>query len=217
MNDPTEFIRVWLVDDDPALTGAFREAIQQTAQYIRVTTFNSCEVALDVLEQGRDLPDIILLDIHMPGIGGIESIARFKALSPGSAIIMFTASYMDNEIARAFAEGAEGYILKTVQIGQVVDSIRAAMRGGVPVDPLVARKVLELNAGTKTGPTDHRLSDIERDIIRLFVDGSTLQQVCDTLGLNSASVNAHVRSIQSKLNVKTRSGLVMKAQREKIV
>ncbi len=217
MNEPTEFIRVWLIDDDRAITGAFREAIHQNAPYIRVTTFDASEEALDILSKGQNPPDIILLDIHMPGLGGIESIAQFKKLTPGSAIIMLTASFLDEEITRAFSEGAEGYLLKSVQIGQIVDSIRAAMRGGVPMDPLVARRILELNAGKKPEKTDYQFTDVEKDVIRLFVEGSTLHQVCDTLGLNTASVNSHLSNIQSKLNVKTRSGLVMKAQREKIL
>ncbi len=217
MNEPTEFIRVWLIDDDEAITGSFREAIHQNAPYIKVTTFNGSEMALDLLHKGQNPPDIILLDIHMPDMGGIESIAQFKKLSPGSAIIMLTASFMDEEISRAFAEGAEGYLLKSVQIGQIVDSIRAAMRGGVPMDPLVARRILELNSGKKAGKIDYQFTDVEKDIIRLFVEGSTLHQVGETLGLNTASVNSHLSNIQSKLNVKTRSGLVMKAQREKIL
>ncbi len=217
MNEPTEFIRVWLIDDDKAITGSFREAIHQHAPYIHVTTFDGSEEALDLLQHGQNPPDIVLLDIHMPDMGGIESISHFKKLSPGSAIIMLTASFMDEEIMHAFSEGAEGYLLKTVQIGQIVDSIRAAMRGGVPMDPLVARRILEFNAGKKAEKTDYQFTDVEKEIIRLFVEGSTLHQVGDTLGLNAASVNAHLSNIQSKLHVKTRSGLVMKAQREKIL
>ena len=217
MNEPSEFISVWLIDDDKAITASFREAIHQNASYIKVSTFDGSEDALQLLQEGQSPPDIILLDIHMPGLGGIESISQFKKLSPGSAIIMLTASFMDDEITRAFAEGAEGYLLKSVQIGQIIDSIRAAMRGGVPMDPLVARRILEMNAGEKTAKSDYRFTDLERDIIRLFVEGSTLHQVCDTLGLKTASVNSHLTDIQNKLNVRTRSGLVMKAQREKIL
>lgn len=216
MSESTEFISVWLIDDDKAIRGSFKEAIHQNASYIRVTTFGTCEDAFQMLKEGQNPPDVILLDIHMPEMDGIEGIPRFKKLSPGSAIIMLTASFMDEEIMNAFSQGAEGYLLKTVQIDQIVDSIRAAMRGGVPMDPLVARKILEMNSAKKPSPGDYGLTDVEKDIIRLFVEGSTLHQICGTLGLDPSSVNAHVVEIQKKLDVKTRSGLVMKAQREKI-
>jgi len=216
MNEPTEYISVWLIDDDKAIRASFREAIHQNASYIKVSTFSACEDAFQVLREGQNPPDIILLDIHMPDMGGIEGISHFKKLSPGSAVIMLTASFMDDEISKAFSEGAEGYLLKTVQIGQIVDSIRAAMRGGVPMDPLVARRILDLNAAKKPPQAGYGLTDLEKDIIRLFVEGSTLHQVSQVLSLDAAAVNTHLAEIQKKLNVKTRSGIVMKAQREKI-
>jgi DNA-binding NarL/FixJ family response regulator len=216
MNESTEFISVWLIDDDEAIRMSFKEAIHQNASYIKVTTFAGCEDAFQVLHDGQDPPDIILLDIHMPETGGIEGIPQFKKLSPGSAIIMLTASFMDDEIMQAFSQGAEGYLLKTVQIGQIVDSIRAAMRGGVPMDPLVARRILDLNAQKKPSPAGYGLTNLEKDIIRLFVEGSTLHQISQVLAIDSSSVNSHLSEIQNKLNVKTRSGLVMKAQREQI-
>lgn len=216
MVDSAEFISVWLIDDDNAIRASFKEAIHQNASYIKVTTFETCEDAFHVLRDGQNPPDVILLDIHMPEMGGLESIPQFKQLSPGSAIIMLTASFMDEEIMRAFSQGAEGYLLKTVQISQIVDSIRAAMRGGVPMDPLVARKILELNSVKTSQAEGYGLTDVEKDIIRLLVEGSTLHQLCRTLGLDSSSVNTHLTGIQKKLAVKTRSGIVMKAQREKI-
>ena len=216
MNESTEFISVWLIDDDKAIRMSFKEAIHQNASYIKVTTFAGCEDAFQVLHDGQDPPDIILLDIHMPETGGIEGIPQFKKLSPGSAIIMLTASFMDDEIMQAFSQGAEGYLLKTVQIGQIVDSIRAAMRGGVPMDPLVARRILDLNGPKKPSPAGYGLTNLEKDIIRLFVEGSTLHQISQVLAIDSSSVNSHLTDIQNKLNVKTRSGLVMKAQREQI-
>jgi len=216
MKETAESINVWLIDDDKAITTSFREAIHQHASYIEVSTFDGSEDALEALRKGQSPPDIILLDIHMPEMGGIESIAHFKSLSPGSAIIMLTASFMDEEISRAFSEGAEGYLLKTVQIGQIIESIRAAMRGGVPMDPLVARRILEMNVGKRTSNEDYKLTELDKDIIRMVVEGSTIHQICDALNLTNASINSHLSEIQAKLNVKTRSGLVMKAQREKI-
>lgn len=215
MNDSTELISVWLIDDDQTIRTSFREAIHQGASYIRVSTFAGSEDAFEILRQGQNPPDIILLDIHMPDTGGIESIPHFKRLTPGSAIIMLTASFMDDEIARAFSNGAEGYLLKTVQIGQIIDSIRAAMRGGVPMDPLVARRVLEMKIAKGSMQEDYALTDLEKDIIRLIVEGSTLHKICQALSLDIAAVNSHLIEIHTKLNVHTRSGLVMKAQREK--
>jgi DNA-binding NarL/FixJ family response regulator len=217
MNGAAEHISVWLVDDDQAIRTSFKEAIHQNASYIKVTTFVSCGDALEALRGGMNPPDIILLDNHMPEMSGIEGIAHFKKLTPGSAIIMLTASFLDEEISKAFTEGAEGYLLKTVQIGQIVDSIRAAMRGGVPMDPLVARKILEMNA-SKGGPkAGYDFSDLEKEIIRLLVEGSTLRQISEVLSLEYSTVNEHLGNIQEKLRVRTRSGIVMKAQREKIL
>lgn len=210
-------ITVWLIDDDRTICSSFKEAIQHNASYIRVSTFQGCEAGLEALRMGNDPPDIILLDIHMPGMSGIEGIPLFKMLSPGSAIIMLTASFMDDEISKAFSEGAEGYLLKTVQIDQIIDSIRAAMRGGVPLDPLVARKILEMSVSRIPGQTNQSLTELEKDIVRLFVQGSTLRQVSEVLSLDFSAVNSHLGEIQRKLGVRTRSALVMKAQRENLL
>jgi DNA-binding NarL/FixJ family response regulator len=216
MNESNEFISVWLIDDDNAIRASFKEAIHQNASYIKVTPFASCTDALQILKKGQAPPDIILLDIHMPEMDGIEGIPEFKRLSPGSAIIMLTASFLDEEILNAFSLGAEGYLLKTVQIGQIVDSIRAAMRGGVPMDPLVLRRILDLNATKTQSPATYHLTELEKDIIRLTVEGSTLEQIAKALAIDAPSINSHLSAIQNKLGIKTRSGLVMKAQREKI-
>lgn len=217
MKESSAQIAVWLVDDEKAICMSFKEAIQHNASYIRVSTFHGCEDALEALRMGGDPPDIVLLDIHMPGMSGIEGIPFFKMLSPGSAIIMLTASFKDDEIARAFSEGAEGYLLKTVQIDQIIDSIRAAMRGGVPLDPLVARKILEMNASKSPVQAAGALSEREKDIVRLLVEGSTLRQVSETLSLDYPAVNSTLNEIQRKLGVRTRSAVVMKAQRDNLL
>lgn len=216
MTESYEQILTWLIDDDVSICASFKEAIHQHASYINVTTFPGCEAAFEALRKGQNLPDIILLDIHMPEMSGIDAIPHFKRLTPGSAIIMLTASFMDNEIMKAFSDGAEGYLLKTVQIGQIVDSIRAAMRGGVPMDPLVARKILELNMAKGGEGVRTVLTDLEKDIVRLLVEGSTLRQIAKVLSLDYSSVNSYLVEIQTKLGVQTRSGIVMKAQRDKL-
>jgi DNA-binding NarL/FixJ family response regulator len=217
MKDSAGQIAVWLVDDEKAICMSFKEAIQHNASYIHVSTFEGCEDALEALRMGNDPPDIILLDIHMPGMSGIEGIPFFKMLSPGSAIIMLSASFKDEEIATAFSEGAEGYLLKTVQIDQVVDSIRAAMRGGVPLDPLVARKILEMNVSKGPVQTTGLLSEQEKDIVRMLVEGSTLRQISETLSLDFPTVNSALSDVQRKLGVRTRSAVVMKAQRDNLL
>ncbi len=217
MKDSVGQIAVWLVDDEKAICMSFKEAIQHTASYIRVSTFQGCEEALEALRMGSDPPDIVLLDIHMPGMSGIEGIPFFKMLSPGSAIIMLTASFQDEEIAAAFSEGAEGYLLKTVQMEQVIDSIRAAMRGGVPLDPLVARKVLEMNVSKSPVQPAGLLSEQEKDVVRLLVEGSTLSQIADALSAGFPAVNTTITEIQRKLGVRTRSAIVMKAQRDNLL
>ncbi len=217
MKETPAQIVVWLVDDEKAICLPFKEAIQHNAPYIRVSTFGGCQEALEALRMGTDPPDIILLDIHMPGMTGIEGIPFFKMLSPGSAIIMLTASFRDDEISKAFSEGAEGYLLKTVQIDQIIDSIRSAMRGGVPLDPLVARKVLEMNATRGPVESAGNLTEKEKDIVRLLVEGSTLNQISETLTLDYSKVNSALMEIQRKLGVRTRSALVMKAQRDNLL
>ena len=217
MKDSVENISVWIIDDDDAICASLKEFIHLNAPYMVVTTFGGCVSAYEVLRKGTTMPDVILLDIHMPETSGIDGLPELKTLSPGSAIIMLTASFMDEEIVEAFARGADGYVLKTVQIDQIIDSIKAVMRGGVPMDPLVARKILEMKVGERSGKREPRLTELEADIVRLLVEGSTLQQICKKLSLTYPVVNAHLTDIQSKLDVRTRSGLVMKAQREKLV
>lgn len=217
MEESSEIISVWLVDDDHNIRATLNEFINQNASDMRVTTYSGCEPALEALGKGTDPPDVILLDIHMPGISGIDGLPLLKELTPGSAIIMLTGSDQDEEILQTFSAGAEGYLLKTIHLGQIIDSIRAALRGGVPMDPFVARKVLEMNIAKSPVKENYGLTEREKEIIGLCVEGLTMNQICERLSIDHTEVNARLSSINSKLNVHSRSCVVAKAQREKLM
>jgi DNA-binding NarL/FixJ family response regulator len=217
MEESSDIISVWLVDDDHNIRATLNEFINQNASDMRATTYSGCEPALEALRNGAEPPDVILLDIHMPGINGIEGIPLFKKLTPGSAIVMLTGSDQDEEILQTFSAGAEGYLLKTIHLAQIIDSIRAALRGGVPMDPFVARKVLEMNTAKSPVKEDYGLTGREKEVIGLCVEGLTMNQICERISIDHSEVISNLSSINTKLNVRSRSALVMKAKREKII
>lgn len=174
-------------------------------------SFSSCEDALAALAH-EPAPDVVLLDVGLPRMNGIQGIREIKNRVPAVHIIMLTV-YDDHEkVFKAICAGASGYLLKTADDEDIIGAIREVLGGGAPMNPRVARQVLDMFTRL-AGPArqDYGLTERERQILELMVQGMIKKEIADKTGLSYHTVDNHLRSIYTKLHVHTRGEAVAKA------
>ena len=163
------------------------------------------------------VPEIILLDIGLPGMSGIEGIAPIHARSPSTQVLMLTVHKDSDNVFEALCAGASGYLLKPASPARIVEAIEDVRRGGAPMSPQIARKVLDMFTHLAVRPKDYGLSQREREVLHLLVDGLTQKRIAERLFLSEHTINTHIRNIYAKLHVHSRSGAVAKALRERLI
>lgn len=180
-------------------------------------SFGSCEEALAAFEK-EPPPQVILCDVGLPGMDGISGIRRFKAISPGTHVIVLTVYDDHDKVFEAICAGASGYLLKNSSEEHIVSSIQDVLNGGAPMNPRVAKLVLEAFARQNSAPqkNDYGLTPREKEILELMVKGLIKKEIADGLGLSFHTVNNQLRSIYEKLHVHTRGGAVAKALKERL-
>jgi DNA-binding NarL/FixJ family response regulator len=175
-----------------------------------------CENAIKE-EMNNCFPDVILLDIGLPGMNGIKCINKIKEIEKNIHIIILSV-YDDNDnLFNALCEGASGYLLKDSSPEKIVASIKEVQLGGAPMSMTIANKVLKMFSGFKPQKKDYGLTEREEEILQLIVDGLTKHQIADKLFLSFHTVNTHIKNIYSKLHVHTKSGVITKVFRENII
>lgn len=208
---------VWLVEDHEDCRRMVARAINRIERFVCARTFATCEEVLAQIEREAP-PDVILLDVGLPGMTGIEGTRRIKARAPSIHVIMLTV-YDDHEkVFQAICAGASGYLLKTADIEGIAAAIDEVLEGGAPMNPRVARLVLDMFARLAGAPrTDYGLSPREREILEFMVEGLIKKEIADRCGLSYHTVDNHLRSIYAKLHVHTRSSAVAKALSERLL
>lgn len=208
--------RLWIVEDNEQYRNTISLLINRTPHLQCEQAFGSCEQLISVLKKNR-MPEILLMDIGLPGIDGIEGARKVKELWPSIDIIMLTSFDEDEKIFKAICAGATGYLVKSSTEEEIVGSIQQVLDGGAPINPQIARRVLHLFTTLATPKKDYGLSDREREILKLMVGGRTKKQIADELFLSYHTIDSHARNIYSKLQVNTCSGAVGKALSEHII
>jgi DNA-binding NarL/FixJ family response regulator len=175
------------------------------------------EDCTDVLNKIRmSMPDVVLMDIEMPAISGIEATRIIKNAFPSIIVLMQTV-YEDEEcLFESLQAGASGYLLKKISPERLVDSIRDSLDGGAPMTPIMASKVLRYFKSNAT-ENDYDLTPREKTILSLLVDGLSYKMIASKESISYHTVNAHVRKIYEKLHVKSLGEAVGKALREKLI
>ena len=179
----------------------------------------SCEEALEALEDGA-VPDIVLMDIGLPGMSGIEGTRRIKSMSPATRIIMLTVHEENEKIFEAICAGASGYLLKPSSAEQIADAVRDVQRGAAPINAYIAGKMLTMFARLaepQSATETYGLTAREREILQHLVEGLTIAQIAERLFVSYHTVDTHIRNIYGKLHVRKRSGAVAKAVKERLV
>lgn len=207
---------IWLVEDNQRLRTNTRELINESPGLTCVLAVESCEEALSHLDTDA-APDVILMDIGLPGLDGIEGIRKVKSIAPSIQVIMLTV-FDDNErIFQAISAGASGYLLKSAPPDRIIESLKEILTGGAPINAQIARKMLDMFATITSPKGEYEITRAEKNILRLLVDGEPKKQIAHQLGVSFHTVDSHLRNIYTKLQVNSRSGAVAKALRERLL
>jgi DNA-binding NarL/FixJ family response regulator len=212
--DPPD-VTVWLVEDNDLYRTTITAIINKTGRLSCEKAFVSCEDALKSLENEVP-PDVMLMDIGLPGMSGIEGVKRIKAIIPSTHMVMLTAFEEDEKIFEAICAGASGYLLKSSPAERILEAVDEVLRGGAPMNAQIARRVLDMFSRMTIPKGDYGLTEREKEILRLMVDGLTKKQIADKIFLSYFTIDTHIKNIYTKLQVHTRSGAVAKALKERL-
>jgi DNA-binding NarL/FixJ family response regulator len=212
--EPT--IRVAIVEDRREIRDGLAAIINGTPGFRCTGAYRSMEDALERI--GNDLPDVVLNDIGLPGMSGIDGIRILKDRHPSLLVLILTIYDDDDRIFEALCAGASGYLLKKTQPVRLLESLREVVAGGSPMSPEVARRVITLFR-TFRPPNDaqHELTPHEIRLLRLFVEGHNYKTAAAELGVTVHTISFHLRRIYEKLQVHSKSEAVAKALRNRIV
>ena len=210
-----EPIPVWLIEDHKTYGERLAKALNRVEGIACPQRFTACEDAFAALTSETP-PHVLLLDVGLPGINGIDALARLRQLAPKTAIVILTVFEDDDKIFRAICAGASGYLLKTANTEDIAVAIRSAAAGGSPINPTIARRVLDMlgKASTNAPQKDYGLTAREKDILQLLVQGHSTKEAASQLKISYHTADGYIRDIYEKLQVNTRSSAVAKALKE---
>lgn len=206
-------ISVSIVEDNDKLRGTLAKVIERAEGFRLVSDYGSAEDALAGLPKVK--PDVVLMDINLPGMNGVECVRQLKVVLPGTQVMMLTV-YEDTEnIFNALAAGASGYMLKRTPAKELLEAIREVNRGGSPMTTHIARKVVlsfqKTAAAAPKAPDElSELSEREQQVLDLLAQGLIYKEIADKLAISYETVHTYIRRIYEKLQVRTRTEAVAK-------
>ncbi len=203
-------ITVSIVEDNEQLRNTLARVLNRSEGFKCVSTYGSAEAAIEGLP--KDAPDVVLQDINLPGMNGVECVRKLKQIAPKIQMVMLTV-YEDTEnIFNALAAGASGYLLKRTSTPELLESIKEVQRGGSPMTAHIARKVVQSfqkpAAAAGGDPAMAELSPREREVLDCLSQGFLYKEIAEKLGISYETVHTYIRRIYEKLQVRTRTEAV---------
>ncbi len=208
-------IRVTIVEDDDEIRNGLCWLLNHSQDFACMGTCRNCAEALKGIEENT--PDVILMDIGLSGKSGIECAQTIKDIYPRVEILMVTVYTDDEKVFQSIRNGAVGYILKNTSPEKLLDAIREAHRGGAPMSPEIARKVIKYFRGSDATELTAPLSDREIEVLQCLVDGHSYKSIAENLFISVHTVRFHLHNIYEKLHVRSRAELVAKTVRSKLL
>ncbi len=209
-------IRVSVFDDNKARRESLSMLLLSDSRFEFAGAFSDCSQIVKDIE--RNKPDVVLMDIQMPHVDGIEGVKLIKKNFPSVKVIMQTVFEDDDKVFESLRNGATGYILKKAPPEKILEAIIDVYEGGSPITPAIASKVLKYFSQQQSPPPgdDFNLSVREKEILALLVEGHSYKMIADKCNISIFTVNAHVRKIYEKLQVHSATEAVAKATRHKL-
>jgi len=206
---PAAVVRVVIVDDDDWLRANLEQEIGQTAGFEVLRAYGTAEDALAGIPGLA--PDVVLMDINLPGMSGVECLRRLKAVCPEPQILMLTVYEESEQIFNSLLAGASGYLLKRTPTPQIIESIRQVRAGGSPMTANIARKVVQyFNRMGDRASECEKLTPREREVLELLARGDAYKQIADKLKVSLETVRMNVKHLYTKLHVHSRGEAVAK-------
>lgn len=203
--------RVLIIEDDTDLRSCFELIVNSSDNFVVSESFSSAELAIKSLKKRK--PDIVLVDLELPGISGIEAIKKIKEESPKSECIIVTV-YDDSEMVfQGLKAGASGYIIKSSNFLEIIRALEEISSGGAPMTPQIARMVIDNMHMNPNSP----LSVRETEVLRLTAEGKSYSEISSELFISKATTRSHTRNIYAKLNVNTKSQAIELAKKDKLI
>lgn len=210
-------IRVAIFEDNRNLREGLFNLLETSDQFTCVGAFAHCERVVENIKETQ--PDVILMDIELPTVNGIEAVRLIREKYPDVKILMETIFEEDEKIFQSICNGAQGYILKNTPPEEILEAIREIYEGGAPMSPIIASKVLRMFKSNLSNQKDSsfNLSSREKEILKCLVEGMSYKMIADTCFISADTVNGHIKNIYKKLQVHSKGEAVAKAIKGKIV
>jgi DNA-binding NarL/FixJ family response regulator len=209
-------IRVAIIEDIRTLRDGLSALIDGTPGFQCTGRFRSAEEAIERIR--ADLPDVVLADIGLPGMSGIEAVRLLKEQFPALTLLMLTVYDDDDRVFEALCAGASGYLLKKTPPARLLESLKEAVEGGAPMSPEIARRVVELFREIRPpAQSQEQLTAHELRLLKLLVNGYSYKAAATNLGVSINTVCFHIKKIYEKLQVHSKSEAVAKALRHRLI
>ncbi|CAN5910312.1 response regulator transcription factor [soil metagenome] len=205
-----EGLRITIVEDNPVVKDAFAVYISELSNHKVVNTYTTCESALENLI--ADNPDIILMDIELPGMNGIQGIKEVRKILPRVNIIVITVHDNSEWVFEALVAGASGYITKTSNHIKIIEAINELAAGGAPMSGNIAKMVVQSFRRTTESPLTPR----ETEVLQMLAKGQSYQDIADALFVHIETVKSHIKNIYFKLQVNNKAAAIEKGIKDKL-
>lgn len=202
--------RVSIVEDDAGVRAGLERLFNETREFQCISSYENGTSALAGLP--ADKPDVILMDINLPGLSGIECVRQLKEQDPSMLVVMLTVYEDAEQVFHALQAGATGYLLKRTPPLQILESVIEVLEGGAPITSHIARKVVEAFHAPPAKPQGEmvELSQREKEVLELLAKGFLIKEIGDQLGIGFGTVRTYVRRVYEKLHVQSRSQAIAK-------
>lgn len=209
-------IKVMLYEDNPQLREGLTMLIDGSDGFTVLAAYKNCDNVADEVEAWK--PDVVLMDIDMPGTNGIEGLKKVRAVNSDVKILMLTVFDDNKNVFDAISNGANGYILKKTAPAKLLEYIQEAATGGAPMTASIATQVLKMFSQINTSQNEsYNLSDREKQVLQLLVDGFSYKMIASEMFISIDTVRSHIKKIYEKLHVNSKSEAVAKAFKDKLL